>query len=108
MEDLFLKFPHLSEKIFGHLPNKGLAKSKEVCRSWHSYLDPQKFLQIRIIEATVQDFHSIGDAWKNVFVTASTDTIMDLGRAVSKFYVKEGTMEKRVTIQWPFKNEQNV
>ena len=33
-------------------------------------------------------FHKVGEAWKRVFETASTRTIMDLGLAVEQFYVK--------------------
>ena len=47
MEEVFLRFPHLSENIFGSLNNEFLAKSKEVCQSWYDYLDNQNFLEIR-------------------------------------------------------------
>ena len=47
MEEVFLRFPHLSENIFGSLNCEFLAKSKEVCRSWYLYLDDQKFLEIK-------------------------------------------------------------
>ena len=47
MELVFLRFPHLSENIFGQLNSEFLGKSKEVCRSWYDYLDGQKFLENR-------------------------------------------------------------
>ena len=47
MEEIFLRFSHLSETIFDSLNSESLAKSKEVCRSWYQYLDDQKFLQTR-------------------------------------------------------------
>ena len=47
MQELFLRFPHLSENIFGQLNSEFLGKSKEVCRSWYDYLDGQKFLKNR-------------------------------------------------------------
>ena len=64
MEEVFLRFPHLSESIFGSLKSEFLAKSKEVCRSWYDYLDDQKFLQIRadkvkLIVETVEKFGHI-------------------------------------------------
>ena len=46
-EVFFLRFPHLSENIFGQLNSEFLGKSKEVCRSWYDYLDGQKFLKNR-------------------------------------------------------------
>ena len=67
MEEVFLRFPHLSENIFGSLKSEFLAKSKEVCRSWYDYLDDQKFLQIRadkvkLVIETVEKFGHIAKA----------------------------------------------
>ena len=47
MDEVFLRFTHLSEDIFNSLNSESLAKSKEVCISWYQYLDDQKFLQTR-------------------------------------------------------------
>ena len=48
MEEVILRFPHLSENIFSSLDNKSLADCKEVSKSWYFYLDGQKFLHLRI------------------------------------------------------------
>jgi hypothetical protein len=42
MEELFLRFPHLSENIFEALDNKSFADSKEVSKVWYNYLDDRK------------------------------------------------------------------
>ena len=89
MEELCLRFSHLSEKIFDSLDNDSIIKCKEVSRFWFNYLDGQKLVQIRIIKAKVKQFHSIGKAWNNVFNSASTETIMTLGVAVNQFYKKD-------------------
>ena len=88
MEELFLRFSHLTESIFDHLDNKSLANCRLINKTWCNYLDTQKLLQIRIIRMTVEEFHEVGDPWKRVFETATTKTIMDLKEAVQKFYVK--------------------
>ena len=88
MEELFLRFSHLSEQIFCNLTNETLIKLKEVSRPWNEYMADQKFLEIRIIEATVQDFHKLDNVWKKVFKTLSKETSSDLRRAVCQFYVK--------------------
>ena len=88
MEVTILRFSHLSERIFNLLDNQNLLKCKKVNKSWQDYLDKQKFLEIRKIKATVDQFHTVGETWINVFETASTKTIMDLGLAVKQFYVK--------------------
>jgi hypothetical protein len=68
MDEVFLRFPHLSETIFGSLKSESLAKSKEVSISWYQYLDDQKFLQTRANK-----------------VKGIIDTVEKLGR-VSKVY----------------------
>ena len=47
MEEVFLRFPHLSEDIFNSLDNKTFASSKEVSKVWYKYLDDQTFVQER-------------------------------------------------------------
>ena len=89
MDELCIRFSHLSEKIFDSLDNDSITKCKEVSRFWFNYLDGQKLVQIRIIKAKVKQFYSIGEAWNNVFNSASTETIMTLGVAVNQFYKKD-------------------
>ena len=66
MEEVFLRFPHLSENIFGSLNNEFLAKSKEVCKSWYDYLDDQKFLQIRAnkVKLVIETVEQLGNLAK--------------------------------------------
>ena len=90
MEEIFLRFSHLSETIFDSLNSESLAKSKEVCRSWYQYLDKQKFLHSRaekvkeIIE-TVEMFEQISrlqitKEWKNPFDMKTKKAIIDDAR----------------------------
>ena len=51
MEEAFLRFPHLSERIFDSVDDKSLTDCKVVSKSWHVYLDAQKFLETRIIKS---------------------------------------------------------
>ena len=88
MEELILRFSHLTENIFKSLNNESIARCTKVSKFWHNYLTNQKFVEIRKIKTTVGDFHTVGDAWNEVFDKASTKIIMDLGHAVSKFYKK--------------------
>ena len=92
MERFFSRFSHLSENIFDRLDDKSLAKCRLVNKAWRNYLDNQKLLQIRIIKSNIVEFHKVGDAWKRVFDTATTQTIMDLGQAVGKFYQKNSML----------------
>ena len=105
MEQLFLRFPHLSEAICGELNNESLVTWQKVSRPWNMYLNELKLLQVRIIEAkmkyyfydrqykkggilikTLRNYHKIGDAWKDLFKTASKETLVDLSHLVQKYY----------------------
>ena len=59
MEEVFLRFPHLSEDIFNALGNKTFAICKEVSKVWYNYLDDPKFVQkrkVRVIHARIEKF----------------------------------------------------
>ena len=86
MEEILLRFPHLSQRIFDLLDNNGLEKSKEVDRYWNIYIVEQKFYSIRIIKATVKQFQEVGPAWNALFAQSTTKIITDLQKAVQTFY----------------------
>ena len=88
MEAFCVKFFHLAENIFGQLDNQSLTKCRLVSKNWQDYIDNQcqKMLQIRNITVTINNFHEVGNSWRRVFHTATTQTILDLGDAVGKFY----------------------
>ena len=86
MEEVNLRFQHISGQIFDCLDNESLAHCQEVCRSWNNFLDGQKFLNARIIFETVSKFQNVGKSWFQVFKKCNTKTIMDLRIAVEHFY----------------------
>ena len=45
--------------------------------------------RFRIIKATVEKFHVIGESWIEVFNSASTETLLALGGAVDQFYIRD-------------------
>ena len=86
MEEVYLRFQHISEQIFYCLDNESLVKSQEVCRSWNTYLNGQKFLPARIILETVKKTHKVGNSWFEVIRKCNKKTIMDLRIAVEHIY----------------------
>ena len=67
MQEVFFRFPHLSERVFDSLDNKSLANCKEVSKSWYFYLDNQKFLQPRIIKADIKKVEEAVEIVKNIY-----------------------------------------
>ena len=90
MEEVNLRFQHISEQIFGCLDNESFANCQEVCRSWNNFLDGKKFLHARIILETVTKYHKVGKSWFQVFKKCNTETIMDLRIAVEHLYQGPG------------------
>ena len=88
MENLTLRFPHLSENIFNLLDNENIARCMQVSRFWKGYLNNPKFLDFRKITAIVEQFHKVEKPWKMVFETGSTSTIRELRIIVGHFYQK--------------------
>ena len=76
--------------IFDHLNNQSLSDCKFVSKGLNIYLSEQKFHQIRIIKETVKKFQELRQPWINLFKKANTETIMNFGCAVNKFYSKRG------------------
>ena len=89
MEELCVRFSHLSAAIFNGLDNKSLVKCKEVSEVWCDYISEEKFYLIRIIRSTVAKFHDVGKDWKNVFKKGTTNTISELRCSVDQFYQKK-------------------
>ena len=81
MEEVILRFPHLSEDIFNTLDNKTFVICKEVSEVWYNYLDDKKFVQERrvgIIKKMIKkfkpDFHqSIELIQANISLTQLPD-----------------------------------
>ena len=91
MEEVFLRFPHLSEDIFNALDNKSLASCKEVSKVWYNYLHDQKFVRerrVRVIQEMIEKFQldfnlkncSFDKQFKNAFDTAKLQTILNEAR----------------------------
>ena len=90
MEEVNLRFQHISEQIFGCLDNESFNKCLEVCRPWYNFLHGKKFLHARIILETVTKYHEVGKSWFQVFNKCNTKTIIDLRIAVEHLYQLPG------------------
>ena len=59
MDEVIWRFRHLIESIFGRVDSESLVKCRGVGELWCNHLDAQKFLKIRMIKASVNQFHEI-------------------------------------------------
>ena len=95
MEEVILRFPHLTGKIFAQLNNKSLARCREVSKTWKTILDQEKFLHIRSIQSYITKRHDIGDRWKEIFKISNTEMIILIKSAVEKVYSEKAFWDKK-------------
>ena len=97
MEEVYLRFPHLSENIFGRLNFESLAKCKEVSRSWYQNLDNMKFLTIRAnkVKGAIEIVKKLGQIQDDqiTFDMETRKQIIDHARKGSFFLVHIKIME---------------
>ena len=86
MEELFLRFPHLSEKIFDNLNNGSLSKSREISKSWNLYLSDEKWYEIRILKAKLDEIcPEIGQNVRKITSQRLKEIIRNMKRVVCQF-----------------------
>ena len=104
MEEVFLRFPHLSEDIFNNLDNETLANCEEASKVWFAHLDDQNFLRLKrveMIKETIGKFHQLDDnglywtyEFHAAFDTTRVKKILDAARMgdfeASQKYMMEG------------------
>ena len=49
INEIMLRFPHMMEQLLQKLDYKGLAKSREVSRTWQKFIDRKMYLWLRIV-----------------------------------------------------------
>ena len=84
MQEVYLRFPHLSEDIYGSLSFESLAKCQEVSKPWHQYLDDQKFVQktanrVKLLIETLEKLGQIQDyhTQENPFDRRTRNTLIE-------------------------------
>ena len=86
MEDFFSRFPHLSDKIFANIDHASIEECRLVSKSWKSYLDHSKHIQIRLIQKNVDSFCCVEESWKDILKKSNSDIIEELFCAVKELY----------------------
>ena len=103
MEEVFLRFPHLSEDIFKVLDNETLANCEEASKVWYSYFDYQNFLQNRrfeIIQETIRKFHQLHEEFHTSFDTIRVQNNLGAARMGDFETVQQYMIEGIVNVQF--------
>ena len=89
MEVIFIRFSHLTEKIFGHLDNRGITNFTRVNRQWKNYLNSKRNLQIRkirslLVKEELVKTDKLEISWKQFFKASNTKVINHIADSLMK------------------------
>ena len=81
MEKQVTRFPHVAVKIFDYLDIRSLAKSREVCKLWKTFIEGSKFSWIKFIEGFLnlsKQSEEIKRQWKRVLLMGNIKQIANI------------------------------
>ena len=85
IDETFRRFPHLSQNIFNNLDNNSLTNCREVCRTWKSSIDCEKFACLRRIQKYRRRLEPL-DQWNEVIKKTPVEEIKQLCQIVEHLF----------------------
>ena len=89
MNEVLTRFPHVGEQIFANLDDQNLAKCREVCDPWMTFLDNEKLIWTRIIMSHIEATNSWN--WQKFFSSTSISMVCKMAIRMQHFYKFEYT-----------------
>ena len=99
IEDLFKRFPHISQSIFDKLDNQSLINCKEASRELSEFLENERFFWIRVLRNYSRHYDSNNDFWKIVINRTSIKLIRHLAVATKNFFVLRESIINQINFQ---------
>ena len=85
-DEVFLRFPHLSEAIFYELDNKSLTNCREVNDTWKNIIDHEKLTWLRRIQKYRERFEPFLEQWNEVIKKTPIEEIKELCLSVEQLF----------------------
>ena len=85
LETISVRFPHLSEAIFGELDSPSLVSCREWNQIWKRYIDNNKILYTRIVRTKTIKADSFNLEWTQILVKIPLESLKNLVIAVCNF-----------------------
>jgi hypothetical protein len=85
IDETFGRFPHLFQNIFNNLDNNSLINCREVCQTWKSLLDFEKFVCLRRIQKYQGRLEPL-DQWIKVIKKTPVEDIIVLCQVVENLF----------------------
>ena len=98
IDETFTRFPHLFQNIFNDLDNNSLINCREVCQTWKSLIDCEKFVCLRRIQKYRGSLEPL-DQWNKVIKKTPVEFIKELCQLVENLF-KLG--KNKMTVYSPF------
>ena len=80
IEEVFARFPDLSEGIFGRLDDRSLVSCREVSKTWQEYVDGQRTFWIRKILKVANSQSKFHGEWKMILDKTPIETLKEFAR----------------------------
>ena len=87
IENLDLRFPHLSEAIFDQLNNKTFSKCRTVSKNWCNIIEGQKSRWSRVLRNHIRNFKKSPESWKKIVNKFPFDMAKDLALTIKEFNI---------------------
>ena len=84
--EIFSRFPHLSQAIFKEVDNVSLTNCRTVSKTWKNVIDYEKFHWLRRIQKYRGKFEPFLDQWTKVIKKTPTEEIKELCFSVKDFF----------------------
>ena len=82
IQEIFARFPNLTEGIFGRLDDQSFASCREVSKTWRDFVDSQRIYWIRKILKYANPQSKFHEEWKMVLDKTPIKTLKEFGRFV--------------------------
>ena len=85
-DEIFSRFPHLSEAIFKEVDNISLTNCRIVSEAWKNVIDYEKFHWLRRIQKYRENFQPFLEQWNKVIKKTPIEEIKELCFSVENFF----------------------
>ena len=92
IEDVFKRFPHISESVFNELIN-----CKETSKELSAFLDKERFLWIRVLRNYSKHYQTFKDSWKMAINRTSIEIVKHLAVATKICFKSQDTNTYEIT-----------
>ena len=97
MENIFQRFPVITQMILNNVDDRSLINFKETSRDNDEILNSERFYWIRIMKKYNGNFQEFYESWLKVINKSPVEVVKELALAVYQFFMARETRSEK---QW--------